>query len=384
MLTTLFMLVYGDYPAMHRQAIAPLLGQDPEKVSVRLWLNSACLGTFDWLLKHAPESWLIYVSSQNCPKYPVMQKLFNDPEHPIVTPWVTWLDDDTRIIYSDWFSKTEEYIEDTPTVDFFGAQYWKTHLAGVQGWIKAAPWYKGRPFMRGDATRGPNKGRLGIAFLRGSYWWLRTDLLRELNWPDPRLNHNGGDTALSEAIWQARKLQLHYAYGIDNELAPRRGRSERPAGFKHDFVNRTDGSNPDMLGRLDLYERRLDNARTPFLKLNDSTLLIGGTSEYTDVDWLVPPKDLRPNQPPAPKRQRSRRSAAVRRKRPVQRKRPPPGTAKQPEPVSISEAARRTTRARLLEKLRKKRLEKIRNEQRRIQREQQRRGGGRRQDSRPR
>jgi len=135
-----------------------------------------------------------------------------------------------------------------------------------------ADWY-GKRIIRGT----------GIAFIRGSYWWLKTKILRHLDWPDPRLQHNGGDTALSEAIWQLRKPQHSFFYGIVKELAPRRGRSEKPAGFKHNYVNRTDGSVALLLHQMGKYMSVLEGAEVQFLKLDDSTLLIDRTGKYIEI-----------------------------------------------------------------------------------------------------
>jgi hypothetical protein len=289
MLTTLFMLVYGDYPVMHKQAITPLLSMDPKKVAVRLWLNAVCLETFDWLLQNAPEHWLIYISSQNVSKYPVMRMLFNDPVSPIVTPWVTWLDDDTNIVRNNWLAHVTAFIDTNPTAVYFGRTYWKRHLAGVERWIHQAKWYTKRPFMQAkDWYKNKRRKGNGIAFMRGSYWWLKLTVLRALDWPDPRLQHNGGDTALAEAIWQARLPYHKYYYGIAEALAPRRGRSENPAGFTHKCINSTDGSVASMLGRMEEYASRLVHTNTPFLRLNSSTLLKGAPSDYAADGLLWP------------------------------------------------------------------------------------------------
>ena len=360
MFTTLFMLVYGDYFKMHKEAITPLLTQEPEKVSVRLWLNAVCPETFEWLLQNAPDHWIIYVCSENPPKYPVMRKLFTDPANPITTPWVTWLDDDTNIARDDWFARTKEFVDADPLVVFFGAQYWKKHLAGVEHWIRQATWYNKRPFMQA----GPRLKRLdrgaGIAFLRGSYWWLRLPVLRGLDWPDTRLQHNGGDTALSEAIWQAQLPQHAFSYGIADELAPRRGRSERPAGFKHKLINATDGSVASMIGKMEEYERMATQADVSFVKLNDVVLLIGGSADYEDAAWLepvgekpAPPEPVEPEKSPV-----SKTKKVV---RPVASKRPKPVEIKQPA------IAEKTIRARLLARLRQRR-ERQAVDRRRVQR----------------
>ena len=118
-------------------------------------------------------------------------------------------------------------------------------------------------------------GATRICFIQGSYWWIRTQAIRRLDWPDKRLRHNGGDTALSEAVWQARLPQHGYTYGVEIDCFPRRGRSEVPAGFKSKIKNHSDNSKPRMLGRMDIYRSRLLKRQYGSATLDEHTLLLG-------------------------------------------------------------------------------------------------------------
>ena len=81
-------------------------------------------------------------------------------------------------------------------------------------------------------TRRRGVTKPGVSFMTGGYVWLRTDIMRQLDWPDERLNHNGGDTLLGEAIRQQGLPRHHFDYGVAVNKAKRRGLSERPAGSK--------------------------------------------------------------------------------------------------------------------------------------------------------
>jgi len=254
MLTTAFMLLYGDYPALHLKVLPKFFMYAPEdKVSIRLWLNVVCPETFAWLATHRRRNLIIYLSDQNVPKYKVMRRIFHDPAHPIRTDWITWFDDDAIIVRPDWFDKTVEFItQKSPNVYFFGQERRKGHQPGIKSFIEKATWYKGRKLQRilgeNNRYRGP-----GIVFVQGSYWWLKTCTMREINWPDERLNHNGGDTLLSEAIWQQRIPQHEFYYGIMPNNAGRRGLSENPAGFRYRHRTATDGKAPTMIGKMAEY-----------------------------------------------------------------------------------------------------------------------------------
>lgn len=250
MITTLFMLLYGDYASLHRRVLAPLATQPTDRVGVRLWLNTVCSETLQWVLANAPPEWLIYVSDQNVPKYKVMRYLFTDQRNAITTPWVTWFDDDTIINKDDWLPQTVAFTSDNPDVALFGRQCVKPHLPGIEAWIRKAQWYRKRDFQRREGEK-----RRIIRFIQGSYWWLRTNAMRAMDWPDPRLNHNGGDTALSEAAWQHRFGQADYTYGVDVDCADRRGMTERPAGSKSEAAYASDNSRPMMVDAMLEYRR---------------------------------------------------------------------------------------------------------------------------------
>lgn len=260
------MLVYGDYPEMHRDVLTPLLQHNRDN-DVRLWLNAVCFETLDWLLNVVPANWTIYVNSENTPKYIAMWQLFNDNLNPINTPWITWFDDDI-VTAPNWLAAAEQFIAANPQVALFGAQFWRPHVAGVEQWIRQARWYNSRPFHRRNKSNG-------IRFIRGSYWWLPTFVMRYLDWPDPRLSHNGGDTALSEAILQLGLAQQDFHVGTDTDFEPRRGYSECPAGCK---VGRrkSDGKIASALGDTAAYDYHLKQHNVDYVVLTNTIRLVNG------------------------------------------------------------------------------------------------------------
>lgn len=232
---TIYILCYGDFVALHRRVLASLARFLPRgEARVIVWGNQlsqqaqrlvhASVGAFEehWYKAH----------HTNLPKYQVMRHLWH--EHPDTiphTPWVLWLDDDTHITKQDWWPKTKAFIESKKdeNICYVGEKWFVHHLKGQAEFIEQAKWYKGVPFQQ-HPTRKRGVTRPGIAFATGAYVWLRTDVMRQLDWPDERLVHNGGDTLLGEAIHQ-QGLPFHkFNYGVAVNKARRRGRSDRPAG----------------------------------------------------------------------------------------------------------------------------------------------------------
>jgi hypothetical protein len=275
------MLLYGDYPALHRKVLSALFAHAPADMEMRFWLNAVCPETLAWLINRMPPNTTLYVNDENRPKYKAMQLLFHHARYPITTPWVTWLDDDAIVMKPDWYKKTSGFINShaKENVCFFGQQRRKGHQTGVRKFIREAAWFKVRKFQRikgeaGSKFRGP-----GIVFIQGSYWWLRTDVMKQLAWPDIRLSHNGGDTLLSEAIWQQKLPQHEFFYGVVPNGAPRRGLSENPAGFTHKHRTKTDKKPATMVGRMQEYKLMLARLNHGFIQHDAHTILVRADME---------------------------------------------------------------------------------------------------------
>lgn len=222
----IFCLLYGDFFDLHSRILNGLKASLPPEVKVICWCNQVCHQTTELLDKHGFE---YHENTTNYPKYKVMRELFAlVADKPYV--WYVWFDDDTNIVDRDWFTKTLYWLDETETISsvYYAGQEWSIkHAVGQQQFIKSSPWYKNREFQ---ITKN---GKTGVRFAQGSYWWLRSSLVKELDWPDKRLSHNGGDTLLAEAIHQLRKpftKMPRHCFGVVPNAAPRRGMAEAPAG----------------------------------------------------------------------------------------------------------------------------------------------------------
>jgi hypothetical protein len=260
--TTICLLLYGDYPKLHRSALDGLLRSDLSEAHVRVWCNVVCPQTLTFLLKTQPVGWQIYVNSANRPKYKLMRDMFYAT--PISTPWITWLDDDTQLLKPNWAVRTRQYLTQTPTVDFCGLETNGRYYRGGFDLVKTSVWYTGKPFGIGKSRH-----------VYGAYWWLKTGVQRALAWPDHRLSHNGGDWLLSEALRQQSFKQVDYHYGINVQVkAVRRGRSEVSLGRRDKKVtSHSDKQQATMLGKADVYKQMLTDAGVNFDNLDNETIL---------------------------------------------------------------------------------------------------------------
>jgi hypothetical protein len=231
---TIYALLFGNYYPLHIRLLTGLKKRvPPNQAKVVIWGNQVGEATKVWLAKNWILDWPVLMSTENVPKYRAMRRLFHS--YPPQSEWVVWFDDDTRLVEESWWFTTRRYIEDHhgENICYVGEPWYVHHLPGQWDFIQKATWFKGRPPEQ-CPTRMRGVTKPGITFAQGAYWWLRTDVLKALDWPDKRLNHNGGDTLLGEAVRQ-QGLPFHkFSFGVKVNDASRRGMQERPAGSRVD------------------------------------------------------------------------------------------------------------------------------------------------------
>jgi GT2 family glycosyltransferase len=240
MFATVYVLFYGKYHNLHKRMIDGLRQYLPrDDARLVCWANTVCNETMSELFKlqaHFTTQCRVVDSNENVPKYRVMRKLYHEQEPP-QTPWILWMDDDTYIMRPNWWSKTKAFLKSDPKICYVGQKWYVHHEAGQWDFIKASPWFRGKkPEMLPTRQKGVKKP--GVWFMTGGYVWLRTDVMKSLDWPDQRLNHNGGDTLLGEAIRQQGLPRHHFDYGVMVNKAKRRGLSEAPAGATNKRLRR--------------------------------------------------------------------------------------------------------------------------------------------------
>jgi hypothetical protein len=232
---TLCALLYGPHADLHKRLLGSLKKNlPPGEVEVRLWLNDIGPVTREWIYEQVLGDWIFCDSMENVPKYVLMREMFHDAG--VRSPWLLWFDDDTYVSSGAWFSKTKHFIETKEKAGenpcYIGQPFFIHYEDGEVDTVQSAEWYTGKPIEQ-LPTRNKRVKRPGVTFAQGAYWWLRTDVMQQLNWPDPRLVHNGGDHLLGQAIRQ-QGLPFHkWHFGVKINDAKRRGRSDTPLGCRN-------------------------------------------------------------------------------------------------------------------------------------------------------
>lgn len=235
---TICVLCYGDYPELARKSIGSILETVPaDRVDLRIAANACSRATLDYL-KTVPAS-AVYISSENDYKYPMMRRMFWNPQRPITTNYVIWFDDDTWTVQPHWIDNlAKTIIEGHPKgCRMYGSLMY--HDLGEYGdarpdlWFRESDWYRGRHFrVRGQQKEAPNGSVIDFAV--GWCWALATETIRAANIPDVRLQHNGGDITIGEQVHQVGAKIAQWNGGKSLVACPSREQGGR-RGFSQRF-----------------------------------------------------------------------------------------------------------------------------------------------------
>jgi hypothetical protein len=200
--------------------------------------SAATRGVVCGLLKELPAQIAVMVydaGSTNRFKYPMMRKMFHDPQNPVTTQFAVWLDDDSCLAYStlesarQWWQTLHIVLQQA---DVVGAIYRKSLEGRQADYIRSCPWYARQQI-------GPQHK---VVFATGGFLGLRTRILQKYDYPFLDLVHNGGDVMLGELCRQQnlrlRPFREDVWVNADDtgreSKAVRRGASLKPLGFDYD------------------------------------------------------------------------------------------------------------------------------------------------------
>lgn len=180
-------LLYGDYPDLARRCLVSLDGllDDPD-TNLVVAMNepsSRTLSLLPTVLPNRPDRITFTLSDPQIHKYPMMRFVLGTPT---LRPGgiFCWFDDDSFVKTDPRLMVRDLRLDlagTDPTV--VGAKYTYNRLEPYQvDWARRQWWYTGQPIQ---AQKTP--------FLTGSWWACHTSLLRKYDWPDPVIDHNGGD-----------------------------------------------------------------------------------------------------------------------------------------------------------------------------------------------
>lgn len=220
-------LLYGPHADLAKRCLGSIKATiDPSVVSeIRLGLNACCeeaRGIAEAFAKDIGVRCLVYepVDRANRLKYPMMRKMWHDPERPVEAPYAMWFDDDSYLTCTrSWW---KDIAAASMNFRLIGAKYkMRSPYPGpLLRAIQAQPWYTGQnvqpPYLP--------------SFCTGGWWVAPYAVLKKWNYPFPALKHNGGDTILGELF--------------------------RQQGFDLTHMNRGVKINADSMGRESKAERR--------------------------------------------------------------------------------------------------------------------------------
>ena len=199
---TICVLLYGEYYPLHRRCLDSILASIPqERMELRVASNAVGIETLSYL-RHLPIA-KHYQYAENAKKYPVMRRMFSDPEFPLSTNYLLWFDDDTEVVRKSFLQQLLTLIIDNRTqrVGMYGLTMSHRLQNTTQAdWFKQGTWNRGKMLQTAQGVDSPNGDC--VHFCAGWFWAAATAALRECDIPDPRLNHNGGDITIGEQLHQ--------------------------------------------------------------------------------------------------------------------------------------------------------------------------------------
>ena len=228
---TIFALLYGNHPELAARCVSSIAPYVGDRAELRVGLNTVGGKTRKMVNSQAGPGGAIskvYDYGENILKYPMMRRMFHDPDAPIKTPYIMWFDDDSFVKpdasqQRPWLDIVSEAISQA---DMLGSVYSLNYRGDQHKWIAAQPWYAGKA------------ARPKASFATGGWWCIRTEVVQQYNWPPEALQHRGGDVMLGELLRQQDRTLKQFRTGVainandagQESKAARRGHDETPIG----------------------------------------------------------------------------------------------------------------------------------------------------------
>src|SRR5437660_980045 len=101
-----------------------------------------------------------------------MRQLFHDV--PIKSDYVVCLNDDSLLLAGWWEALGGVFNQG---IDYVGQSSWHPYSAAQLEAVQSFPWYMGVPFDR-------REGKPGVSYMRAGFMAVRSEGLRQANFPD--------------------------------------------------------------------------------------------------------------------------------------------------------------------------------------------------------
>lgn len=261
---TVCILTYGVYLPYFRRCLDAILRNTPSRdIELRLGFNAAP-ASFEYArqrlrleraverqvlpggvlhisrVRHGGMPVRLWHSAVNRYKEPMARLMYFSV--PLATEYAVWFDDDS-FVGPGWWEALCSVLD--RGVDYVGQPWWVDYLPGQMEMIRVQPWYRGIPFAS-------YSGRPGVRFMTGGFVAVRSDRLREANFPNTdrpwrggALQQYGGDTLLGEIArqlgWREAVHDSRVQINVDlqgRHPAPRRGGAGRQFGADVDIAIR--------------------------------------------------------------------------------------------------------------------------------------------------
>lgn len=220
---TICTLAYGDYPTLIQRCIESIQKCcDRSQYQLIVGANAVSDETRSYLEQCRQDKVIddIIWRDENINKCPMMALMFEK----VTTKYIWWFDDDSYVCRKDALEKRVNMAEaSSHDVVMWGHQYFVTledfsQGTNVQKFIKSASWYGGKPI--------PTTQERWL-FITGGNWFVKTDAIRKIQWPDSRLIKAADDVLICEAFrQQGLQCQDIGACGVFINTAKRRGSGE--------------------------------------------------------------------------------------------------------------------------------------------------------------
>jgi hypothetical protein len=239
---TVCVLLYGDHPDLAHRCLSSIWSRltdgAPLIYDIRLGLNEISANTrvvVDWFAEgvktHLTIPVIKYDCRKNALKYPLMRRmLLNDSRRP--AEWVMWFDDDSHLDGGrGWW---REVMRKTVGGDMLGKIYMQGMSPRQWPWITQQAWYRASV---GEPPKLRRK-RPTFRFCTGGWWVIRSQILRDYDWPTPELRLIGGDAMLGELCRHRGYRLVDFCQGVKinagndgkHNSATCRGASPRSSG----------------------------------------------------------------------------------------------------------------------------------------------------------
>lgn len=239
-------LTFGDYPHLAKRVLESIRTKcDRSEYELIVGANAVGAETAQYLGKlHASgDIDHLILSRENLNKCPMMREMLRK----VHSEFIWWFDDDSYIEEEEVLERWLAAAQQAPQSTVMWGQMafcdrttaFAPSVSNAVSFVRSASWYRGlpppswKPGGRGQFNfegRGTGDGRW--VFLLGGCWLIRTSAIRALDWPDPRLQKEGDDVFLGEAIrqqgWNCMNIGTA---GVEIDREPRRGCSGKVDDF---------------------------------------------------------------------------------------------------------------------------------------------------------